>query len=158
MHKIATQTKDSTSVDGTCSRSSGSDSLQSFGDFSKAAQTNAGQQNLSSMKEDHELVGMLGEIVGLLEDAKALSESFGRKEYCKVGFMVYVNDFVTELKEKFAQEEQERLQNRKVTKILLDCCRYLSRQALAFRGGASLFHIHFASRLIADQSNSLGVG
>lgn len=32
------------------------------------------------------------------------------------------------------QEEQERLQNRKLINVLLDCCRYLSRQALAFRG------------------------
>ena len=38
-------------------------------------------------------------------------------------------------KQLLAQEEQERLQNRNAIKVLLDCCRYLSRQALAFRGG-----------------------
>ena len=37
-------------------------------------------------------------------------------------------------KKQLAQEEQERLQNRKVINVLLDCCRYSSRQALAFRG------------------------
>ena len=38
-------------------------------------------------------------------------------------------------KQLLAQEEQERLLNRKFINVLLDCCRYLSRQALAFRGG-----------------------
>ena len=37
-------------------------------------------------------------------------------------------------KKQLAQGEQERLQNRKVINVLLDCCRYLSRQVLAFRG------------------------
>ena len=37
-------------------------------------------------------------------------------------------------RERVALEEQERQKNRKVIKLLLDCCRYLSRQALAFRG------------------------
>ena len=34
-------------------------------------------------------------------------------------------------KQLLAQEEQERLQNRNAIKVLLDCCRYLSRQALS---------------------------
>ena len=38
-------------------------------------------------------------------------------------------------KQLLAQEEQERLQNINAIKALLDCCRYLSRQALVFRGG-----------------------
>ena len=38
-------------------------------------------------------------------------------------------------KQLLAQEEQEQLQNRNVINMLLDCCRYLSRQALAFCGG-----------------------
>ncbi|CAB4037739.1 Hypothetical predicted protein [Paramuricea clavata] len=38
-------------------------------------------------------------------------------------------------KKLLAQEERERLHNREVIKVILDCRRYLSRQALAFRGG-----------------------
>jgi uncharacterized protein YukE len=41
-------------------------------------------------------------------------------------------------KQLLAQEERERLHNREVIKVILDCCRYLSRQALAFHGGDDL--------------------
>ena len=37
-------------------------------------------------------------------------------------------------KQLLVKEEQERLQNRKIINVLLDCCRYFSRQTLAFRG------------------------
>ena len=37
-------------------------------------------------------------------------------------------------KKQLAQGEQECLQNIKVINVLLDCCRYLSREALEFRG------------------------
>ena len=38
-------------------------------------------------------------------------------------------------KQLLAQEVREHLHNREVIKVILDCCGYLSRQALAFRGG-----------------------
>jgi hypothetical protein len=41
----------------------------------------------------------------------------------------------SERKKQLALEEQERLHSRKVIFLLLDCCRYLTRQSLAFRGG-----------------------
>ena len=55
---------------------------------------------MSCIKEDYELVGMLGEIIGLVEDAKALNESFEGKDYCKEQYMTSMNDLVSELKEK----------------------------------------------------------
>ena len=38
-------------------------------------------------------------------------------------------------KQQLSMENQERLRNRKVIKLLLDCSRYLARQSLTFRGG-----------------------
>ena len=96
-----------TSKDGTHSSSMSSCSSDNEGlpdcsdlsDFSETAQTNTAEQNLSSIKEDYELGGMFGEIIGLLEDAKALNESFEGKDYSKEEYMASVNDFVSELKE-----------------------------------------------------------
>ena len=38
-------------------------------------------------------------------------------------------------RKEIAAQEEERLRNRKIIIVLLDCCRYLCRQCLAFRGG-----------------------
>ena len=46
-------------------------------------------------------------------------------------------------KQLLAKEEQERLQNRKIINVLLNCCRYLSRQVLAFRGTDDDFNGNF---------------
>ena len=51
-------------------------------------------------------------------------------------------------------EEEERLRNRKFIHVLLDCCRYLCRQCLGFRGSKDEFEgnfnqvVHFLARWI----------
>ena len=46
-------------------------------------------------------------------------------------------------KKKVVLEEEERLRNRKIIHVLLDCCRYLCRQCLAFRGSKDEFEGNF---------------
>ena len=50
-------------------------------------------------------------------------------------------------KQQLSMENQGRLRNRKVIKLLLDCSRYLARQSLAFRGGENDAEGNFAQLL-----------
>ena len=56
-------------------------------------------------------------------------QCFSQREMC---IDVALN---SERKKQLALEDQERLHSRKVIFLLLDCCRYLTRKSLAFRGG-----------------------
>ena len=58
---------------------------------------------------------MFGEIIGLLEDAKALNESFEGKDYCKEEYMASMNEFVSELKEKAPATETVETQPRMIS-------------------------------------------